>query len=195
MILPRVQLVSFPRSGSTIFTNILATTFSLPFTGFGEVTNNSKETFARSHNLTLKINDKVKYIVLYRHPVQSITSFYWKTHKTFKKDQWNDFTIDWANRYNAFIKFWLIRTTKLSNIFYIYYDEFIRNTSTLFDSLSNFLLGTPIHWVGTEQIESRRRLGYHLENSKLTETMLDELEKRCSGRLEELGLGSWRISE
>lgn len=193
-ILPRSQLISFPRSGSTVLTNILTVNFNLPFIGFDEVTNNGKAKFARSHNVKLKIHDKVKYIVMYRHPVQSISSFYWKTHKKFDKIQWEDFVEGWVNRWLAFTKYWIIKSKLLSNIFYIYYDSLVRNTTVLFSSLSHFLLDTKINWVGTEQIESRHRLSTKL-NNKFNEKILDNLEKRCSFRLEELGLKNWRESE
>lgn len=207
---PLTQICSFPRSGSTVFTDILLKNFAstIKFGGFGETTLYNKEiNLFRSHNLSMKINKEIKYIILYRQPVRTITSYFFKAYPNAKtnlnRENFEKFSKDHAKRWMDFTKFWVIKqgnhkgTTSnkvRSNFFFVYYDELIQQTDKLFNHLHLFLFNT-VGKIDASEIKSRDRLVGRLTTTKLRPDMLDNLEERCRGRIEELGLKNWRDSE
>lgn len=161
-------IISFPRSGQNLFHRLLKHIYnyyhlSYSYCGFYDCCNQvpclEKKQFQKNHDFDLKldIHKNDPFFVLYRSNKISQLEAYFRYEYSKKYTNINinynnptifndliQFIHNHSNYYEQFLKKY-IHTNKFNNVFFIEYDDFIRNQKTYIKKIIMYL-NLPIHY-------------------------------------------------
>jgi len=161
--LKKIQNVSFPRSGHALLRRCLQLYFGEKFV-FCEFYSGCKTTpcinpqtnYQKNHDFDLKlVNDPtLNYIIQYRHPMESLVSYYTQCldDAVFEKDdrrQWAVFCADKLDVWKRFVSKWVTNNNN-PNTLYVPFSDLIDNPETKLKEIIKYM--DPLREPDTDRI-------------------------------------------
>ena len=161
--LKKIQNVSFPRSGHALLRRCLQLYFGEKFI-FCEFYSGCKTTpcinpqtnYQKNHDFDLKLenNPSLSYIVQYRHPVETLTSYYRQclddsVLKEDSRQKWTAFCNGKLDAWKRFVNKWVVNNEN-PNTVYVPFSELIDNPEAKLKEIIKFM--DPLREPDTDRI-------------------------------------------